>query len=187
MACNTREFAQAPITYYPYVEKELGAGKGLLAALAARACVVVTDDFPCFMLPKMVAAAGKQIKSRFEVIDSNGLLPLRAADKAYSRAVDFRRFLQKTLPAHLDHMPLADPLRAVSLKKLRALPTDIRRRWPPASPRLLSGDSDQLAALPIDHSVRYGSIQRRCRRRSPAPHSVHAQRSSVVSRRPWRS
>ena len=153
MAANVREFAHAPVTYYPYVERELGAGKGLLAALAARACVVVTDDFPCFMLPQMVAAAEKQIESRLEVVDSNGLLPLQAADKAYSRAVDFRRFLQKTLPAHLDHMPLADPLRAVSLKKLRALPTDIRKRWPPASPHLLSGDSDQLAALPIDHSV----------------------------------
>ena len=41
----------------------------------------------------------------------------------------------------------------MSLKKLRALPTDIRKRWPPASPHLLSGDSHQLAALPIDHSV----------------------------------
>ena len=153
MAANVRGFAHAPVTYYPYVETELGAGKGLLAALAARACVVVTDDFPCFMLPQMVAAAEKQIESRFEVVDSNGLLPLRAADKVYGRAVDFRRFLQKTLPAHLDHMPLADPLRAASLKKLRALPTDIRKRWSPASPHLLSGDSHQLAALPIDHSV----------------------------------
>ena len=103
MAANVRGFAHAPVTYYPYVERELGAGKGLLAALAARACVVVTDDFPCFMLPQMVAAAEKQIESRLEVVDSNGLLPLQAADKAYGRAVDFRRFLQKTLPAHLDH------------------------------------------------------------------------------------
>ena len=146
-------FADAPVVYYPYVETELGSGRGLVAALAARASVVVTDEFPCFMLPKMVAAASKQIESRFEVVDSNGLLPLRAADKAYGRAMDFRRFLQKTLPAHLDQVPLADPLRAVSLNKLRVVPGDIRKRWPPASRRLLSGNSEQLAALPIDHSV----------------------------------
>ena len=36
------------IRYYPYVEPEPNAGKGLLEALADRAAVVVTDDFPSF-------------------------------------------------------------------------------------------------------------------------------------------
>ena len=70
--------------------------KGLIAALAAQACVVVSDDFPCFFLPRMYQAAAKQIPVRFELVDSNGLLPMRAADKVFARAFDFRRFLQKT-------------------------------------------------------------------------------------------
>jgi deoxyribodipyrimidine photolyase len=36
-----------------------------------------------------------------EVIDSNGLLPLRATTQVFQRASDFRRFLQKELPKHL--------------------------------------------------------------------------------------
>jgi len=57
MADNAAAFARAGVTYFSYVEPEPGAGKGLLAALAARACLVVTDDFPAFFLPRMVASA----------------------------------------------------------------------------------------------------------------------------------
>src|SRR5512137_2440169 len=50
MADNARGFADAGIAYHPYVEPEPGAGRGLLVALADRACVVVTDDAPFFFL-----------------------------------------------------------------------------------------------------------------------------------------
>src|SRR5450755_4200077 len=58
MADNAVAFERAGIAYHPYVEPEVGAGRGLLQALAQGAAVVVTDDFPCFFLPRMVAAAG---------------------------------------------------------------------------------------------------------------------------------
>ena len=44
MADNARAFAGTSATYIPYVEPEPGAGKGMVKALAARACVVVTAD-----------------------------------------------------------------------------------------------------------------------------------------------
>ena len=53
-------FANGPAMYWRHVERQLGEGMGLLAALAARACVVVGDDLPCFMLPHMLAAAAHQ-------------------------------------------------------------------------------------------------------------------------------
>ncbi len=153
MQCNWKAFSESGVIYYPYVEPKLGAGKGLLAALANRACAVVTDAFPSFMLPGMVAAAATQIQTRFEVVDSNGLVPLAAAGKAYGRAVDFRRFLQKVLPDHLPHMPRADPLQGIKLQPLGKIPTEITARWPEASAAMLSGTPDALAALPIDHGV----------------------------------
>jgi deoxyribodipyrimidine photo-lyase len=70
------------VYYYPYVEPKPKAGKGLLAALASRACVLVTDDFPCSFLPRMVASAARQVSVLMEVVDSNGLLPMRQAEKA---------------------------------------------------------------------------------------------------------
>jgi deoxyribodipyrimidine photo-lyase len=51
MAHNARVCASRGIPYYPYVEPAAAAGAGLLSALAADACLVVTDDYPCFFFP----------------------------------------------------------------------------------------------------------------------------------------
>ena len=69
MADNARAFAAAGVTYWPYVEPAPGEGRGLLAALARHACVVVTDEQPGFFLPRMVAAAGAALGVRVSVRD----------------------------------------------------------------------------------------------------------------------
>src|SRR5688500_4983295 len=76
--------------YYPYVEPAAGAGSGLLAALARQSCVVVTDWYPAFFLPRMHAAAARRIDVRLEAIDSNGLLPVAEAGRAIPMAHGFR-------------------------------------------------------------------------------------------------
>ncbi|NIT68805.1 MAG: deoxyribodipyrimidine photolyase, partial [Gemmatimonadetes bacterium] len=70
-----------------------GAGSGLLEALAARACMVITDEFPAFFLPRMIGATAARLGVRLETVDSNGLLPLRAADGVFKTAHSFRRHL----------------------------------------------------------------------------------------------
>jgi deoxyribodipyrimidine photo-lyase len=152
MADNAAAFAKAGIAYHAYVEPEAGAGSGLLSALAADAVLVVTDDFPCFFLPQMLAAAGKKLAVRLEAVDSNGVLPIRALDKACFRAFDFRRAVQKSFAIHWAARPAPKPLSRLALPKLE-FPKQIRKRWPNASAELLAGDPSALAALPIDHSV----------------------------------
>jgi deoxyribodipyrimidine photo-lyase len=152
-AARLEGLARCGVGYFPYVEPAPGAGRGLLAALAGHACVVVTDEFPCFFLPRMVTRAAAGLAVRLEQVDSNGLLPLRAASRAFPTAHAFRRFLQAELPAHLACRPLADPLAGLALPPLAALPEAILRRWPPAPPALLAGDGPALASLPIDHTV----------------------------------
>jgi len=158
MADNAARLKRKNVVYYPYVEPRSDAGKGLLAAVAEHACVVVGDDFPCFFLPRMMAAAGRQVPVRFELVDSNGILPMRAVDKVFSRAFDFRRFLQKNIRPHLDEFPEADPLSGARLPKLDSLATEIRHRWPPANLDELSAKPSLLAKLPIDHTVAVASI-----------------------------
>ncbi len=153
MRDNARALAGTGVLYHPYLEPEEGAGKGLLEALADGAAVVVTDEFPSFFLPRMVAAAGGKLPVRLEAVDGNGLLPLAAADKAYARAYDFRRFLQRELPPHLLEMPRPDPLAGARLPSRERLPAGIAGRWPRASEALLEGGGDGLAELPIDHDV----------------------------------
>jgi len=153
MAQNARDFAGRGVAYWPYVEPRPGAGKGLLETLAARAALVVTDEFPCFFLPRMVAAAARKLRVPVEVVDSNGLVPLRATPGAFSTAFAFRRWLQQHLAGHLELFPEADPLRAVDLPDPPDLAPVLGARWPAAENALLAGDARSLAALPIDHAV----------------------------------
>jgi deoxyribodipyrimidine photo-lyase len=153
MRANERALAGSGIGYYPYVEPEKGAGKGLLAALAARAAVVVTDEFPCYFLPRMVEKTAARLDVMLEAVDSNGLLPLAATDRAFYRAFDFRRFLQRELPEHLVDFPRQSVLRGGPAVAFRGFPRAVRERWPRASSKLLDGRIG-LADLPIDHAVR---------------------------------
>lgn len=153
MAHNAAAFAATDAAYHPYVEPEPGAGRGLLEALARESCLVVADDSPVFFLPRMLAAAATRIDARLEAVDSNGLLPLRAAEKVYGSAHELRRFLQRTLPPLLDEAPSPAPLARARLPRLEALPREVERRWPRASAALLATEPRALAALPIDHSV----------------------------------
>ena len=61
MEDNARSLAESGVVYYPYVEPEPDADKGLLAALAQKACILVTDDFPGFFFPRMVRSASRRI------------------------------------------------------------------------------------------------------------------------------
>jgi deoxyribodipyrimidine photo-lyase len=90
---------------------------------------------------------------RFELVDSNGLLPMRAADRVFGRAVDFRRFLQKSLRPHLADFPGHDPLEGVRLPKLGTLPMEATRQCPPVEPLRLAECLDGLGQFPIDHTV----------------------------------
>jgi deoxyribodipyrimidine photo-lyase len=153
MADNARALRRSRVHYYPYLEPEHGYGRGLLAALGQRACVVVTDDFPAYFLPRMLAAAGRQLAVRLEAVDSNGVLPMRAAGRAYPTAHGFRRYLQQSLPAELDRVPLARPLSGARLPPAPPPPPEVLRRWPPATDAQLDAGPEVLAALPVDHGV----------------------------------
>ncbi|SEA79453.1 Deoxyribodipyrimidine photo-lyase type II [Desulfuromusa kysingii] len=153
MADNTEHFATTAACYYPFVETEKGAGKGLLQKLAETASVIITDDYPGCFYPHMLQAAAAKISVYMEAVDSNGLLPLRAADHDFPTAYAFRRFLQKELPGHLFDLPLADPLRAVQLPRLEMVAAEVLDFWPPATGQLLRADRQTLARLPINHCV----------------------------------
>lgn len=159
MVDNAQQFQGKTALYYPYLEQQPGAGQGLLAELARRSCVVVSDDFPCFFPSTMLQATGQQAPVRFELVDSNGVLPMRAAKKVYARAYDFRRFLQGTLRAYLEELPDANPLATARLPRLGHLPTELTSRWPPAELEQFMESFKGLAQFPIDHTVPVAILQ----------------------------
>lgn len=147
-ACEDKQ-----LTYFPYLETSQGEGRGLLRGLRDRAAVVVTDDFPCFFIPRMIRGAALRAPVLFEAVDSNGLLPLRAADRTFPRAHSFRRFLQKSLLEHLSEFPLDDPVHGRELPEGATIPKEIRSQWPAAELANFSEGFDSLADFDIDHSV----------------------------------
>ncbi len=153
MAENRRRAADAQVVYYPYVEPRHGEARGQLEAFAKDAAVVVTDDYPAFFLPRMVAAAAERLDVRMEAVDGNGLYPMRATSQVFVTAYSLRRHLQRELPRYLDDSPSLAPLAERSLPSATQLPTEITQRWPAATDVQLSASRDMLAALPIDHSV----------------------------------
>lgn len=158
---NARTFDGERVAYYPYLEPESDAGTGMLEALAERACVVVGDDYPSFFLPRMLDAAAAKLPVALEVVDGNGLLPIRAPDRVFTAAFHLRRWLQKNLPDHLEERPFANPLNGDTEKSGgdgaagrlgRLVSTGVRERWPTAFD-LDHPACPSLDEFPIDHGV----------------------------------
>ncbi|MFT7464770.1 MAG: deoxyribodipyrimidine photo-lyase, partial [Pseudohongiellaceae bacterium] len=152
MADNAEAFRETPVLYYPYVEPEPQASRGLLEALGKHACTVITDDWPCAFVPRIQAAAAKLLPVSLEAVDGSCVVPMRVPDRAFPTAYGFRRFLHGCLREHLAVFPEKNPLARRSLKPAGRLPAAIRERWPATETRSLRAPG-LIASLPIDHRV----------------------------------
>ncbi|MDB4977366.1 MAG: photolyase FAD-binding protein [Myxococcaceae bacterium] len=154
MAAQAEHFAKRAVTYYPYLEPRRGAGAGLLGALASQAALIVTDDYPCFFIPRMIEAAARAMPCAMEAVDGNGLLPLSLAEgKTFYNAYHFRRFVQRHAARELEQTPREDPLRNVRLPRLDTLPRKLLERWPKVHERELQDVAGTVAKLPVSSSV----------------------------------
>lgn len=152
MRSNAAAFRGHSVTYYPYVESQPDQGNGLLSAFAEQACEVISDDAPYFFYPALVRAVSRRLPVRLSLVDSNTVIPMRMAEKTFTVAHSYRRHMHRTVIPWLEQRPLADPLEAVSLPKLRQLSPTIKERWPKADLKQLLA-SGGLQRLSIDHSV----------------------------------
>jgi deoxyribodipyrimidine photo-lyase len=137
--------------YYPYVELKNRDGQGLLEKLAKQACIIVADDFPCFFHPSLYHRIAKGWSCAVELVDSNGILPMRATDRTFTVAHSYRRYMQKEIVNHLDDWPEMEPLTTLKTEKLKSLPTSIIEHWPKSTVEELAQFS--LEKLDINHSV----------------------------------
>lgn len=146
--------APSGVFYFPYVESAPFEQSGLLESLWKDACLLVTDDFPCFFLPAMLRLVARLIPVKMEKVDSNGLFPIHGTDQVFKTAFSFRAFLQKNLPAQLGQFPLDDPFLKFKLPKTFHPPDRLLNRWPSAAKILNSNMDTFLKGLPIDQQVR---------------------------------
>lgn len=151
MIDNYQACESTQATYFPYIEELAGKGSGLVEELGKKACVIVSDDYPCFFHPILYGRVANKWNIPFEIVDSNGLLPLRATDRTFTVAHSYRRYMQKEITKHLEDFPLESSLEQLKVPKLDSLPKSIAKRWPAVSLSKLK--SFDLSKLPIDHDV----------------------------------
>lgn len=109
MRDNAAKAGKAGFTYWPFVETKDHPGRGLLARLAARAALVITDDFPCFIAPGQSAALAGKAECAVIAVDSNSVTPLRLLGAPPYAAAHLRHRVHKTFLEAFEHRSAARP------------------------------------------------------------------------------
>ena len=157
MAEHAKEMASIPAaTYYPYVEPQRGHQDGLLDHLATSASVIVTDDFPVFFHPAMIRSISRRHERFWEIVDSNGIIPMRQFDRTFTVAHSFRRAHQKWFRQEWPVFPEPAPLNRLPKGKAIELPDSVKKRWSPLQFGRDGTPKIDLSKLPIDHEIREG-------------------------------
>ena len=152
------QVSDSKAVYYPFVEQSAKESEGLLTEISKNASVVITDDYPTYFVPQMTAKASGEINTRYELVDSNGIVPIRLSEKEYVRAHDFRRYLHKNLEDFIIETPLENPLDFLNKKFDPSMIKDVQADWVPFDFKNQNID-DFLENLNIDKTVEISSIK----------------------------
>ncbi|MCS6852270.1 MAG: deoxyribodipyrimidine photolyase [Gemmataceae bacterium] len=146
MQTNAGQAREIGLNYWPFVETPEQSGRGLLRRLAARACLVVTDDFPCFIIPDQTAALARQTPTPVVAIDSNGVVPLSLLGPPATAAAHLRPRIHRAFAAAWSERAVAEPV----------FPRPVRRTVEPPFPLWDPGQdlTTFIDGLPIDPGVR---------------------------------
>lgn len=152
MAEHAANLDAGGLNYYCYAEDRPGAGAGLLEALAEDAALLISDEFPAFIMPIHNRAVARSLRIPFATVDANGVIPMALSEKAPYSAYIFRQTLQKRFQECWRHPPQRDPLASLRNRAAVTLPPALLQRWPDARGQLADIRSF-VSSLPIDHSV----------------------------------
>jgi deoxyribodipyrimidine photo-lyase len=97
------------LTYWPFVETPGDPGRGLVRKLAADAALVVTDDYPAYIVPAQVRAVAARIDVGLHAVDANGVVPLSLLGAPVGAAAHLRPRLHRLFPEAWPHRSAAEP------------------------------------------------------------------------------
>jgi deoxyribodipyrimidine photo-lyase len=144
MAENAARCAELGLSYWPFVEEKKGGGRGLLRRLAERAALVVTDDFPCFIVPAQSAALAGKVDVPVIAVDSSSIVPLALLGPPVAAAAHLRPRVHKAFAEAWPHLAAPEPAVSGVAGRTVAAPFDV---W-------AAGEvSEFVEGLPLDASV----------------------------------
>lgn len=96
-----KEFERLGIRYIFYLQKDEHSPKNTVASLAKDAALIVTDDFPCFIIPGHNRRIAEHASIPVHAVDSNGIIPVSKFDKEEYAAYTIRPKIKKLLDNYL--------------------------------------------------------------------------------------
>lgn len=94
-------FEKRGIKYIFYLQKDENSPRDTVARIAKDAALIVTDDFPCFIIPQHNAAIVRKAEIPVYAVDSNGVVPLARFAKEEFAARTIRPKIKRLLPEYL--------------------------------------------------------------------------------------
>lgn len=144
MTDNAARARQLGITYWPFVETPNDSGRGLVRRLAESAVMIVTDDYPAFIVPAHNRAIAK-LDVAVHAVDGNCVVPLSLLGKPVAAAAHLRPRMHKLFAESWANRSQATPEFDILPKTILEAPFPV---WePPADVRGF------VASLPIDSTV----------------------------------
>ena len=95
------QFAKLGVRYIFYLQKDADSPKQTVAKLAKDAALIITDDYPCFIIPEHNQQIAERAKVPVHVVDSNGIVPMSKFDKEEYAAYTIRPKIRELLPNYL--------------------------------------------------------------------------------------
>ncbi|REL33289.1 hypothetical protein DYD21_10935 [Rhodohalobacter sp. SW132] len=140
------------LNYVSFVEAEPGQYDNLLRKLSSKASVLVTDEYPVFIMRKRNETYPDELKIPYYTVDSNGLIPLGLTDKDPYSAYFFRKIMQKNFIEAYTNPPRQNPLDDLENRESIELDGSTFSNLPDAEDALNS-IPDFISGLEINHDV----------------------------------
>ena len=96
-----KAFEKLGIRYVFYLQKDKSSPKQVVAKIAKDAALIVTDDFPCFIIPEHNQAIVEKATIPVYAVDSNGVIPMSKIEKEEYAAYTIRPKIKRILGDYL--------------------------------------------------------------------------------------
>jgi deoxyribodipyrimidine photo-lyase len=97
---NREEAKRLGINYWCFVESETQPSKGILRKIAKNATTIVTDDFPCFIIPEQSKKLSANVECALLAVDGNSIIPFSLFERFASAARILRLWIHKKFPEY---------------------------------------------------------------------------------------
>ncbi|TVR15353.1 MAG: hypothetical protein EA391_10940 [Balneolaceae bacterium] len=149
-----RDYAnQQELNYISFVEEKPGQYKKLLFDLSQKASVLITDEYPVFIMRKRNNTYPEELSIPYITVDSNGLIPLGLTEKDPYSAYLFRKIMQKHFIEAYTNPPKKIPLDDLKNRETVQLPNEIFQDIPDVQDAL-NHIPGFIEKLPINHDVK---------------------------------